>query len=141
MDENYLKDRLEMYSRRRSSRENSFNRDIAPNRRDSGNRRISHANSNASDQQQSSFSYDDNNAPISTISGSTQPSLAIVTRTPSNISKSSKTKDRRKKSATGSDVTDRSDSSKKTNRRRLSNVLTSSFLRKKRIEYAGIIND
>lgn len=134
MDDNYIRDRLEMYSRRRSS-----NRDIALNGRDSGgNRRNSNLIPNISNQQ-SSFSFDDNNStitPIPTISGGgTQASLGVVTRTPSNVSKS---KDKRKRSTTGSDLTDKSDSSKKTNRRRLSNALTSSFLRKKRIEYAGI---
>lgn len=140
MDENYFRDRLEMYSRRQTSRENSFNRDIGLNNRDSRNRQISHSSgTNQQNQQQSSFSHDDNNAitPIPTISGSTPQSL-VVTRTPSNLSKSSKTKDRRKKSGTGSELTDKGDGSRRPSRRRLSNVLTSSFLRKKRIEYAGI---
>lgn len=76
---------------------------------------------------------DDNmSASISILSGS----RSTVARTPSNLSTKSK-QQRRKKSSTGSsDVTD---SSSKANRNNKRNALTSSFLRRKRIEYTGTI--
>lgn len=80
---------------------------------------------------QSSFNGDDPSLNISVISGNRQS----VARTPSNLSTKSKSK--RKKSATGSDHTERSDSSKSAPNRSRSKNLTASFLRKKRAEYAG----
>lgn len=81
---------------------------------------------------QSSFNGDDHSQSISIISGNRQ----LVARTPSNLSAKSKSK--RKKSSTGSDHTEKSDSSKSApNRSRTRNNLTASFLRKKRAEYAG----
>lgn len=72
-----------------------------------------------------------NSSAISIISGS-RSNIAGLAHTSSTKSKS-----KRKKSSTGSDITEKSDSSSKTNRAKGRNTLTSSFLRRKRIEYAG----
>lgn len=68
--------------------------------------------------------------------------ISIISGSRSNIDAtahtlSSKSKSKRKKSFTGSDITEKSDSSSKANRLKGRNALTSSFLRRKRIEYAG----
>lgn len=75
---------------------------------------------------------------ISIISGNRSTSSQTTgTQTTAIQIPSVKVKLKRKKSTT-SDATDQSDSSNKPNQKKGRNALTSSFLRRKRIEYAGI---
>lgn len=78
-------------------------------------------------------------SPIPTISSRRSSQSVVFVRSPSLLSNSQPD---RKKSRTGSDVSDKSGTSKAANikRRRMSNVLTASFLRRKRDEYAGNTN-
>lgn len=123
---------MELFSRRHSSRDVP-----SSNSRDSNAIATTSASSDkryslSAGARQTSVNGDETHASaISIISGS----RSTVSRTPSNLS--AKTKPKRKKSATGSDHTDRSDGSRKKNR----NTLTSSFLRRKRVEYAGNWNN
>lgn len=113
MDNNNRDNSFELYSRRQSTRDVSASNDTN-NTSHSMDRR----------------SFDEYNpTSISTISGN----RSTDTRT-----SSVKIKPNRKRSTTGSDVTDRSDASNKTTRLKGRNALTSSFLRRKRVEYAGM---
>lgn len=79
-------------------------------------------------------------SPIPTISSRRSSQSVVFVRSPSMLSNSQPD---RKKSRTGSDISDKSETSRMgttatvTKRRRMSNILTSSFLRRKREEYAG----
>lgn len=124
---NFDANHMELFSRRHSSREVP-----SPNSRDTNkatsNKRYSLSATSSTANRQTSINGDEpHSSAISIISGS----RSTVSRTPSNLS--AKNKPKRKKSATGSDHTDRSDSCRMKNR----NTLTSSFLRRKRVEYAG----
>lgn len=99
----------------------------------------------------------DNQSPIQTVSGRSCTQSAVVVRTPSFLAPSNS----RKKSRTGSDKSTRSNKSNKSNKSEKSDqstqseqpeiksgqhgkrrmTLTSSFLRRKRIEYAGKYQD
>lgn len=118
---------MELFSRRRSSTKSPS----------SGNQRSSTSSTiggtNGIDNAPSS--------PIPTISSRRSSQSVVFVRTPSMLSTSASQppyNSERKKSKTGSDVSDKSDASKNTKKRRISNVLTSSFLRRKRAEYAGM---
>lgn len=67
-------------------------------------------------------------------------SISIISggRSAATPNPAGKTKPKRKRSMAGNDATDRSDTSTKVNRLKGRNALTSSFLRRKRVEYAGI---
>lgn len=101
---------------------------------------------NASASSQSNQSQIDESNPPATISIISDPQLsgrtataAATTSTNQQRPPSIKFKLNRKRSSAGSDVTDRSDVSGKTINYRMKgrSALTSSFLRRKRIEYAG----
>lgn len=120
---NFDANHMELFSRRHSSRDTP-----SANNRDPNNKRYSLSATSTTVNRQTSINGDEpHSSAISIISGS----RSTVSRTPSNLS--TKNKPKRKKSATGSDHTDRSDSCRMKNR----NTLTSSFLRRKRVEYAG----
>lgn len=124
---NFDTNHLELFSRRHSSRDVPSTNSRDPNRAASNKRYSLSATSSTANRQTSINGEEPHSSAISIISGS----RSTVSRTPSNVS--AKNKPRRKKSATGSDHTDRSDSSRVKSR----NILTSSFLRRKRVEYAG----
>lgn len=111
MDNDNCDNHFELYSRRHSSRDVPSANVIT----DVTNKRFS-------------LSTMESSNPISIISGN---------RSVGPKSTLKKSKSERKKSATGSDLTDKSDSSSKVNRLKSRNALTSSFLRRKQIEYAG----
>lgn len=117
MDNNNRDNSFELYSRRQSSR------DVPPAPNDTNN-------TGAQPPQQ--YSIDEfNPTSISIISGG---------RTTDSRPTSVKLKPNRKRSTAGSDVTDKNDANNKGNRTKGRNTLTSSFLRRKRIEYAGTNN-
>lgn len=128
MDSNKYDNSFELFSRRHSTRDvpdtTQRNNDVAKrfSLQTSADANAPRANSNRNNIEE----Y--NSSSISIISGS----RSTEARTPSI-----KLKPNRKRSTT-SDITEKSDTSSKTNRTRGRNSLTSSFLRKKRIEYAGI---
>lgn len=125
---NFDANHMELFSRRHSSRDVPSANTRDPNSGAPSNKRYSlSATSNAANRQTSINGEEPHSSAISVISGS----RSTVSRTPSNLS--AKTKSKRKRSATGSDHTDPSDSSRVKHR----NALTSSFLRRKRVEYAG----
>lgn len=120
---------FELYSRRHSTRDIPASRD-AP--KDETNKR--HSISTAVDarltRQNTDENPNSNASSISIISGS----RSTIHQTPS-VKLKSNTKHRR--STANTVLTDKSDINSKTNRKGR-NALTSSFLRRKRIEYAGI---
>lgn len=128
MDSNKYDNSFELFSRRHSTRDvpdtTQRNNDVAKrfSLQTSADANAPRTNSNRNNIEE----Y--NSSSISIISGS----RSTEARTPSI-----KLKPNRKRSTT-SDITEKSDTSSKTNRTRGRNSLTSSFLRKKRIEYAGI---
>lgn len=126
MDNNKFDNSFELFSRRHSTRDVPD----AAQRNDDTTKRYSLQTStdltNASRINRHNIE-EFNSSSISIISGN----RSTETRTPSI-----KLKPSRKRSTT-SDVTVKSDTSSKANRTRGRNALTSSFLRKKRIEYAG----
>lgn len=119
---------MELFSRRHSTREIPSTNSRDPNAAASSTKRYSLSATSGTAHRQTSINGDEpHSSSISIISGS----RTTVSRTPSNVS--AKNKPKRKKSATGSDHTDRSDIPRPKNR----GTLTSSFLRRKRVEYAG----
>lgn len=118
---------MELFSRRHSSRDipSTNNRDLNTA---TSNKRYSLSATSSSANRRTSINGDEpHSSAISIISGS----RSTVSHTPSNLS--AKNKPKRKTSATGNDHTERSDSTRLKNR----STLTSSFLRRKRVEYAG----
>lgn len=123
-DNNKKRNSMELFSRRRSSIKSPAN----------GNRTSTTSNGNGTENPQPS-------SPIPTISSRRSSQSVVFVRTPSMLSNSASqppSNSERKKSKTGSDISDKSDGNKSTKKRRMSNALTSSFLRRKREEYAGI---
>lgn len=116
MDNNNRDNSFELYPRRQSSRD-------VPASNDTNN---TAAQPPPPQQQRSIDEF--NPTSISIISGA---------RTTDSRPPSVKLKPNRKRSSAGSDVTDKNDANNKGNRTKGRNSLTSSFLRRKRIEYAG----
>lgn len=94
----------------------------------------------------SSITSSGNTSPIQTIASRSSTQSVVIVRAPSFLSPTSV----RKKSKSGSEKSERSDKSSKSNKssksaksdksRKSRKTLTSSFLRRKRAEYAGLSN-
>lgn len=132
---NKKKNSIEMFSRRRSS----------TNKRSSATSSYGVGNGNGVDNINNGTDIINPTSvsPIQTISGRRSSQSVVFVRTPSMLSNSASQppsmSTERKKSRTGSDISDKSEISKSLpKKRRMSNALTSSFLRRKREEYAGI---
>lgn len=130
MDNNHSHDNsFELYSRRHSARELPASNDAHS---DETNKR--HSLSTAVDarlaRQNTDENPNSNASSISIISGS----RSTIQQTPSVKLKSNA---KRKRSTANIVLTDKTDNNSKSNRKGR-NALTSSFLRRKRIEYAGI---
>lgn len=111
------------------------------NRRRSSSRSISVTSTNPA---RVSVSSSGNTSPINTIAGRTSTQSVIVVRAPSfltptnvrKISKSGSEKSEHSEKSLKSEKSVKSDKSRQSNKRR---GLTTSFLRRKRVEYAGIL--
>lgn len=110
------------------------------NRRRSSSKSVSTASSNPA---RVSVSSSGNTSPINTIAGRSSTQSVIVVRAPSfltptnvrKISKSGSEKSEHSDKSLKSEKSVKSDKSRQSNKRR---GLTTSFLRRKRVEYAGI---
>lgn len=130
MDNNKHDNSFELFSRRHSTRDVPA---TSVARNDATNKRYSLSSGADAVNASRTIRNIDNSLPFNSSSISII-SASQLTTTPNP---SIRINQKRKRSTAGSDATDKSDSSTKVNRLKGRNALTSSFLRRKRVEYAG----